>query len=279
MNKMLTIAVVFLFFGCGFEPNDGADAACNETCPAGPPGPIGPNGPSGATGAQGPQGERGPAGPQGAQGPAGPQGAQGPAGAQGATGAQGPQGLPGATGATGATGSQGPQGIQGPAGATGATGPSGPAGAAGQSTKVLSATGEEIGVAIPWRTMSGGMDVALLAYQDNPAADFPQGWIIPVDPFDFIHFTGPNCTGLPLYKSDPGYSNLRYSNYLFYVKNQSTLYKRATNQQGGTTSNTKRHPSTGACMAGDGGGTYVTLEDTGFRMQIAQTMPWQVVFN
>lgn len=273
----LTIATVLFLFGCNAATPAGDDnnPTCDESC-AGTPGPAGPQGPVGETGVQGPvgpAGARGTEGPRGATGAAGAQGAQGPvgpAGAQGVQGLQGPQGPRGADGAVGATGAAGETGARGP------VGPQGPAGI-GASTKVLSVNNEELGYSIPWRTPSGGFDVALYAHQENPVADFPQGWIIPLEPFDFIHYTGPNCTGLPLYRQDPMYSNVRYSNYLFYVKNFSTLYKKAANQQGGTNSGSKRHPTSGNCMAGDGGGTYVTLEDTGFRMQIATTLPWQMV--
>lgn len=270
------IVTVLFLAGCGFKPD--GDQKCDATCvgEVGPQGPTGEQGPQGPAGPQGPVGPTGPQGPQGIQGLPGPQGpagavgAQGPAGQQGATG---PQGIPGAPGAAGPQGPVGPQGIQGPAG------PQGPAGLPGGSTKVFSVTGEELGFAIPWRTLTGGMDVALFAHQDTPAADFPQGWIIPPEPFDFIHYTGPGCTGLPLYAQSTNYANLRYSNYLFYVKNYSVLYKKAVNQQAGTSSSSKRHPTSGACMAGDGGGNYITLEDTGYRMQIATTLPWQMVFE
>lgn len=280
MNKIvLAFAMSLLFIGCGFTPDGDTQTTCDLTCvgpegPQGPQGPQGLTGPVGATGERGPTGPAGPVGPTGPQGPAGATGAQGP---QGLPGAQGPQGLPGATGATGAMGPQGTQGPQGIRGAVGPAGPVGPAGVAGPTTKVLSASGEELGYAIPWRTLTAGFDVALLAYKTNPPADFPQGWIIPVEPFDFIHYTGPGCTGLPLYQSSTGYSNLRFSNYLFYVKGYNVLYKKAVNQQGGTSSASKRHPSTGTCMAGDGGGTYVTLEDSTYRMQVATTLPWQMV--
>lgn len=149
----------------------------------------------------------------------------------------------------------------------------------GATLRAFAINGDELGFAIPWRGLTGGMDVALLAYKENPEATFPQGWIIPLEPFGFIHYTGPNCTGLPLYEQDVGYANLRYSNYLFYVKNYSVLYKKAVNQQIGAGSSSKRHPSSGACMAGDGGGNYVTLEDTGFRMQIALTLPWRITLQ
>jgi hypothetical protein len=139
--------------------------------------------------------------------------------------------------------------------------------------------GEELGFAIPWRGMTGGMDVALYAHQENPAPDFPQGWIIALEPFGFIHYSGPNCTGIPMYAQDTGYSNLRYSNYLFYVKGYSVLYKKAVNQTGGNSSNSKRHPNTGNCQTGDGGGNYIQLEDSGFRMQIQTTLPWQMIYE
>lgn len=260
MKTVITIAVALFLLGCGSED---PQATCDENC-------VGPQGETGEMGAVGPQG------PQGAQGPAGPQGATGATGAAGAQGIQGVPGSQGIQGLMGSTGSQGIQGIQGIQGVPGTAGGVGPAGPAGASTKVLSVLGEELGYAIPWRTTAGGFDVALYAYQESPASDFPQGWILPIDPFDFIHYTAPGCTGLPLYKSDTGYSNLRYSNYLFHVKGYNVLYKKATNQQGGTSSNSKRHPSSGSCMSGDGSGTYVTLEDTGFRMIIETTLPWEM---
>lgn len=278
-TMMLAVVSVLALAACSQDP---ASSTCDESCigpqgevgPQGPPGIQGPTGPQGPQGAAGPQGATGPQGPRGEVGPAGPQGAAGATGAQGPQGIQGPAGAPGAAGATGATGAQGPQGVQGP---QGATGPQGPAGVPGMSTRVLSVNGESIGFSIPWRGMTGGMDVALYAFQDNPEANFPQGWIIPLDPLGYIHFSGQNCTGTPMYASDPGYSNLRYSNYLFHVKGRSELYKKAVNQTGGMTSTSKRHPSTGSCSAGDGGGTYIILEDTGFRMQVNTTLPWQMV--
>ena len=273
MAKILLVFVLVLS-ACGFEPDGSKIGPQGPEGPQGPQGPAGPRGPSGPTGATGPQG------PQGIQGPAGPQGIQG---LQGIVGPQGPQGLPGAPGQAGAPGPQGPQGLQGPQGPQGPVGQQGVPGATGltgPSTKVLSSSGEEIGYAIPWRNMTGNLvDVALLAYKENPPNDFPQGYILPLDPFDYIHYTGQGCTGLPLVKSDNGYSNLRYSNYLFYVKNYSVLYKKAVNQQLVTSSVTKRHPTTGQCVAGDGNGTYVTLEDTGFRFQVATTLPWQMVVD
>lgn len=278
MLKLFIAMVVLVSVGC--ESENKAMQPCAETCV----GEQGPQGPIGMTGIQGPQGERGPQGIQGQQGLQGVQGLTGTSGPQGQTGQQGPQGIQGPQGPQGpqgiqgATGSAGPQGQIGPQGPQGATGPQGPAGVSG-AVKVLSSSGESIGFSVPWRTTTGGFDVALYAYQENPATDFPQGWIVPIEPFDFIHYTGPNCTGLALYKQDSGYSNLRYSNYLFHVKNFNVLYKKASNQQGGTSSNSKRHPTSGSCMTGDGGGSYVTLEDSGYRMQIASTLPWEMIYE
>lgn len=278
MLKLFIALVVLVSVGC--ESENKATQPCAEMCI----GEQGPQGPAGMMGTQGPQGERGfqgvqgQQGPQGVQGPAGVAGSQGQPGQQGPQGVQGPQGPQGIQGPSGSTGPQGQTGPQGPQGPQGATGPQGPAGMSG-AVKILSSNGESIGFSIPWRTTTGGFDVALYAYQENPAVDFPQGWIVPIEPFDFIHYTGPNCTGLPLYKQDSGYSNLRYSNYLFHVKNFNVLYKKASNQQGGTSSNSKRHPTSGNCMIGDGGGSYVTLEDSGYRMQVASTLPWQMVYE
>ena len=127
------------------SPDQGATGPEGSTGPVGPIGPQGPaDGATGETGSTGPQGEVGPQGDVGPIGSTGPQGPSGPAsivpGPPGATGA----GAPGPTGATGPQGQLGPNGPVGSTGAQGLTGATGESGVAGGSTRVWTASNDNL---------------------------------------------------------------------------------------------------------------------------------------
>lgn len=278
MKKL--VILMLMIAACGSDQSGGqcdSGSCVGPAGPQGPQGPAGPQGPKGDTGLQGPKGDTGAQGLQGVQGLQGPQGPQGQTGATGLQGPQGPQGLPGATGATGATGAQGPQGLQGIQGIQGPKGATGPAGPIGPSIYALDNSGNQLGYVVPWRstTVLDHMTVAILAHQDAPAASFPEGWIVPLEAPADIYFTGTTCTG-SVGAVLPGLS--LYSNVAYWTPFSQRLWMPTGAKTGGPMGS-KLTAASGNCVTVNQSGGFEVVSDTGYRLDIANSIPWQIVMQ
>ncbi len=270
--KSIIVLVALVVAGCTGQAPDGDVGA------EGPPGPQGEKGEKGDKGDKGDVGPQGPAGSntgtQGPQGPQGPQGLKGDKGDTGAQGPMGPQGLPGTPGTNGTNGSNGAPGAQGPQGPQGPQGAQGPAGVGGLSVRVLDKNGNELGFPIPWRGGNGAAEMAILLHRDNPAATFPEGWVISETSPGPIYYSGPDCTGTPMFRMTASYGPVLYTNFLYWVPGYNALYKKV----GSASSPSLSNRSGGVCSNGNTAQqTFEVLELTSFSLQLENSKPWTAV--
>lgn len=225
-----------------------AIAVASGACGGGDPA-EGANGTDGTDGAEGPQGPQGPEGPEGPQGPRGPQGAEGP---------EGPQG---------------PQGERGPRGA---------------AITLISSQGRTLGFPIRGsygtqspkvRLNAGDLSQGFLAHRENPAPEFPQGFIILRTP-PRLSWTGPDCTGTPLTRRvEPGaYENVLFYNGLI----GGTLYSRSGEYRDGAFIGSFSD-NLGSCHNYGGkihsGTRFEELKDSSFYFEVRPSLPWTAVVN
>lgn len=111
-------------------------------------------------------------------------------------------------------------------------------------------------------------------HQENPAATFPQGWVIPETSAVFFYISA-NCQGSPMMVRNQDL----FLDSLFWVHGSSVLYKK-TGMTGSIVAGSSRG-SSGACTNGNSfQQVFSTLEDSGFRLpnnaQMTNTKPWTV---